>query len=230
MCWEENKQGKTLDNTRSLRIVGSFQMLLEFLLPLSAWKSEEVADSPSLSHRINRGVCVCVCARARVCVCVCVNTNISESMGSGPRVPGFQCWFILVEWFFSFPPHTACPPWHIRTRAPTSPQGTDPDQVWAHRQTDRQADQCTRGPISPEHRPGPCAGIQTDRRADQLFLGARVKRCPTHTRLTLKLGLEKPSWSWYIWILSSDDSSACLTPNPFNGNNLGSNQFERETS
>ena len=70
-------------------------MLLEFLLPLSAWKSEEVADSPSLSHRINWCVCVCVCvcARARVCV----NTNISESVGSGPGVPGFKCWFILVE-------------------------------------------------------------------------------------------------------------------------------------
>jgi len=68
-------------------------MLLELLLPLSAWKSEEVADLPSLSHRINWCVCVCVC----VYVCVCVNTNSSESVGSGPGVPGFKCWFILVE-------------------------------------------------------------------------------------------------------------------------------------
>lgn len=71
---------------------------------------------------------------------------------------------------------------------------------------------------------------RTGRRADQLFLGARARRCPTHTRVTLKPWLGKPSWSWYLSILSSDSSSACSIPNPFNGNNLGSNQFERETS
>lgn len=73
---------------------------------------------------------------------------------------------------------------------------------------------------------------QTGRQADQLCLGARARRCPSlvWTRLTLKPRLGKPSWSWYLSVLSSDSSSACSIPNPFNGNNLGSNQFERETS
>lgn len=73
-----------LGNKQGPRMVGSFQDRLVLLLPLSSWKREKDSDLPSISHWIN------------MCVLVCVSTSINKSVGSGPRLPGFKFYFIVV--------------------------------------------------------------------------------------------------------------------------------------
>lgn len=73
-----------------------------------------------------------------------------------------------------------------------------------------------------EHRPCP---TDAPNKNTMHFISPSKRTLSSALRiLTLKLFLKKkPSYSWHLWILYSDNSSAYLTPNPVNCNNLWSN-------